>query len=125
MPIQSCGQSFSARRGKRHTEIGPLFAHGVPVRDRPYPEGRVQFGLVHGNIHGDSIAISVGGGGGGGADGGGGGTATASAGVGARRQLQVFPKPGATDMSDRSTIWSSDAGELEAGAYTRPLFSST
>jgi hypothetical protein len=27
MPIQSCGQSVSARRGKRYTEIGPLKAN--------------------------------------------------------------------------------------------------
>jgi len=31
MPVQSCGQSVSARRGKRHTEIG-LFTQDLPAR---------------------------------------------------------------------------------------------
>jgi hypothetical protein len=41
MPIQSCGQSVSARRGKRYTEIGLLgWSSGSGAAPAPGPGGR-------------------------------------------------------------------------------------
>ena len=36
MPIQSCGQSFSARRGKRYTEIGLLLNMSSDTFSNPH-----------------------------------------------------------------------------------------